>query len=167
MPQAIERLLATPITNPRLPCIRVPAGTSPAAPGRVMSAAPCLFLHQCGALRERAAASYTNRPCGPGNVCGLSGQVFPCRSWGLQLGQQRAELLGLGRGQARTERRADRGRVHGPHLPPQRTALGGNPENIVAPIALTLMALDQPLALQPVNETAHMVLSELRAVLYA
>src|SRR6516165_6457549 len=36
MPQAIERLLATPMMSPRLPCIRVPAGTMLSAPGALI-----------------------------------------------------------------------------------------------------------------------------------
>src|SRR5262249_17851658 len=36
MPQAMERLLATPMMSPRLPCIRVPAGTLLSAPGALI-----------------------------------------------------------------------------------------------------------------------------------
>src|SRR5215475_15772711 len=58
MPQAIERLLATPIMSPRLPCIRVPAGTALSAPGALIRS----FLVVVGDApprRFRRGASYT------------------------------------------------------------------------------------------------------------
>src|SRR5262245_29458596 len=58
MPQAIERLLATPMMSPRLPCMRVPAGTALSAPGALI----CSFLVVvCDAplSRFRRGASYT------------------------------------------------------------------------------------------------------------
>src|SRR5215204_4991182 len=69
MPQAIEWSLATPITRPRLPCIRPMAPTPPRSSGRTLSAiklsslrmsmtAPPKAFEQGG----RAAAHYRFRP---------------------------------------------------------------------------------------------------------
>src|SRR3954453_9763174 len=44
MPQAIERLLATPMTSPCLPCIRVPAGVPLSAPGALIWLFPYRLL---------------------------------------------------------------------------------------------------------------------------
>src|SRR6185503_16284082 len=154
MPQAIERLLATPMMSPRLPCIRVPAGISFAAPGALMLSVPRLFP-SCGRLVGELAASYTISPAGLGRL-GLH-----------ELGQQAGQLLRLSLGQVRAEVLLDGPDIDRPHGPAQRSPLGGDDEHIVAAIESALVTLDQTFALQPVDQTANIVLRQLRAVLHA
>src|SRR6516225_2833616 len=65
------------------------------------------------------------------------------------------------------EMRRDGPGIDRPHGAAQRAPLGGDEEDVVAAVELTLVAFDEPLALQPVHEAAHVVLRKLGAVLDA
>src|SRR5689334_20180497 len=60
MPQAIERLLATPMTSPCLPCMRVPVGVPLSALVALMSLVPCRFR---GVEGDAAGSLATYTPC--------------------------------------------------------------------------------------------------------
>src|SRR5262245_47263558 len=121
MPQAIERLLATPMMRPRLPCISVPAGISACAAGPAISQYPSKSARQSAPGRPRPA-SYTNGQPGP-----VAPRPAPRpSSGGIELRQQARQLLSLSSGQPAADMLVDGGGVDGPHAAPQRPSFGGD-----------------------------------------
>ena len=128
MPQASERLLATPMIRPRLPCIRVPDGIS--TPAAVQSF-PRLFGELCGAR----AASYTNGLAGPAGLrparpCPAAAASCSASAWLRREPKCCVDGSGIDR----------------PHGAAQGAPLGRDDHDIVAAVDLALMPLHQALA---------------------
>src|SRR5262245_29494031 len=84
-----------------------------------------------------------------------------------ELAQEARQVARFHLAQMCAEMRLDGRGIDRPHGAPQRAPLGGDEEDVVAAVKLTLVAFDEPLALQPVYQAAHVVLRKLGAILHA